>query len=106
MMTPILEAFVKLLAPRPVLYVFPDLRGWWYAAAEDPETFQVISGVSLELFVAIRHAILERSGQNLDDLCDVVTAQGTSHRIERPARLGLTIQSVVVINLRPAPVIP
>jgi len=58
---PFLLAFMKLFAPRPIIYIFPDLAGWWYVADEIPETYQVIVGVSEELYCEIEHMILTTS---------------------------------------------
>lgn len=67
----VLEAFAKLFAPRPKIYVFRALGGWQYATAEMPETHQVIMGVSVELYYAIDRHMMEQTGEQLRSRVDV-----------------------------------
>lgn len=67
----VLSAFVKLLAPRPVVYVFRALSGWQYAATEMPDTYQVVLGVSAELWYYIRNRVMYDTGRNVADYVEL-----------------------------------
>jgi hypothetical protein len=67
----VLLAFAKLLVPRPVVYVFRALHGWQYAAVEMPDTYQIILGVSAELWHYIGNAVMEQTGRHVEDYVTV-----------------------------------
>jgi hypothetical protein len=103
---PLVTAFRKLLAPRPLVLVFPAFHGWWYCADEMPDTFQVLVGVSEELYWDISNTITADTGQSIEQFCDVLFLPSTDtiHTIEhRPP--GFPMRGAITrIHLRPKPV--
>jgi hypothetical protein len=71
----VILAFQKLLAPRPCIWIFPNLKGWWSDVVEVPETYQIIIGLSAHLYEDIRYEILAKTGRELTEICDVKTVQ-------------------------------
>lgn len=99
-----LEAFAKLFAPRPLIYVFPNLTGYWYCADEEPGSYRIIVGISLELFEDVRDVILEKTGHYINERCDVIYTDQVAMVTERrptPAIMKAIKAREIVIQPQP-----
>jgi hypothetical protein len=67
----LLDAFAKLFAQKPSIYVFRRLEGWQFATAEMPETYQVLVGMSEELYHAVRNRLFRETRTRLEDRAEV-----------------------------------
>lgn len=68
----------RLAAPRPRVYVFPDIPAYALAVRRDPHRGGALIGMSRELFYRLDRHIWQERGESLDEFVDIEYVRGQS----------------------------
>lgn len=94
----VVKAFAKLLAPPPYIFVFDDLKGYWFATLENPITFQVYVGVSPAMLQRIRKDVWEVQGRELGAWMSVEHVKGRTQIIHLQSTVHVLPEGYLVAN--------